>query len=193
STWAVVQADTAQKLLVLAPGELSQEGNSSGGGKQTPTTDSNYPTSPAVFDAFTVGTTYYVEVRAVDSYFNIVTTTNPVVTLTSDDPNMVSPSTDSPRAMSSGVITLPFMLKTAEVFPNGVRTTYLTASAPGFAAGAPYQSGGLTMAPTSYNNIQILVPPQAGNPGSATGKTTASISTQTAGVSFNPTIRAVYR
>ena len=63
----------------------------------------------------------------------------------------------------------------------------------GFAAGAPYQSGGLTMAPTSYNNIQILVPPQAGNPGSATGKTAAPISTQTAGVSFNPTIRAVDR
>src|SRR5205823_521029 len=93
STWVIVQAGTATKLLVLAPGETSQEGNTSGGGKQKITTDSNYPTTPAVFDPFIVGTTYYVEVRAVDNNYNIVTTTNPVITLTSDDPNMVSPST----------------------------------------------------------------------------------------------------
>ena len=95
TTWVVVQADTAQKLLVLAPGETSQEGNVASGGKLTGPNAS-----------FTVGTTYFVEVRAVDSYFNIVTTTNPVITLTSNDTNVVSPSTDSggslPRSMVAG-------------------------------------------------------------------------------------------
>ena len=134
-----------------------------------------------------------VEVRAVDNFFNIVTTTNPVITLTSDDPNAVSPSTDSPKIMSSGVVFLPFMLKTSEVYPNGIKTTLLTASAAGFNTGAPYQSGGLVMAPTTYNNVQILVPPQAGAPGTATGKTVVTITTQTAGISFNPIVRAVDR
>src|SRR4029077_5500441 len=107
--------------------------------------------------SFTVGTTYFVQVRAVDNYYNIVTTTNPVITLTSDDPNAVNPSTDSPKIMSGGVVSLPFVLKTAEVYPNGPRTTFLTAAAAGFTSN---QSGGLIMAPTTYNNIQILVPPQ---------------------------------
>src|SRR4029077_2724482 len=128
--------------------------------------------------SFTVGTTYFVQVRAVDNYYNIVTTTNPVITLTSDDPNSVNPSTDSPKIMSGGVVSLPFMLRTAEVFPNGTRTTFLTASAAGFATGAPYQSGGLVMAPTTYSTIQILVPPQQGAPGTATGKTAVTITTQ---------------
>jgi hypothetical protein len=182
STWLPVQANTAQKLLVLAPGETSQEGNVAGSGKQTPPNTS-----------FTVATTYYVQVRAVDSYFNIVTTTNPVVTLTSDDPYATSPSTSSPLAMTNGVATLPFMLKTAEVYPNGTKTTLLTASASGFTLGTPYQSGGLVMAPTTYNNVQILVPPQIGVPGSTTGKNTVAITTQTAGTGFQATVRAVDR
>jgi len=182
STWLPVQSASAQKFLVLAPGEQSQEGNFGSSGKISPPNAS-----------FTVGTTYYVQVRAVDSYFNIVTATNPVVTLTSDDPFAASPSTASPSAMTNGTLTLPFMLKTAEVYPNGAKTTLLTASAPGFTLGTPYQSGGLVMAPTTYNNIQILVPGQAGLPGSATGKSTPSISTQTAGVGFQATVRAVDR
>src|SRR2546430_1079297 len=76
STWVVVQSAASTKLLVLAPGETSQEGDFSSSGKQ------GVPTNP-----FSVGTTYYVQVRAVDNYYNIVTTTNPVITLTSDDPN----------------------------------------------------------------------------------------------------------
>src|SRR5207302_8503745 len=163
STWVVVQAGMAQKLLVLVPpGESLVEGNPSG--------KSGSPAGP-----FTVGTTYFVQVLAVDSHFNIVPTTNPVTTLTSDDPNAVSPSTDSPKTMTNGAVSLPFMLKTGEVYPNGTRTTFLTASAAGFATGAPYQSGGLVMAPTTYSTIQILVPPQQGAPGTATGKTAVTI------------------
>ena len=180
STWIPVQANTAQKLLVLAPGEFSQEGN--------PTGKQGSPSGP-----FTVGATYYVQVQAVDSYFNIVTTTNPVITLTSDDPFAASPSTASPRAMTAGVLTLPFMLKTAEVYPNGTKTTTLTAAAPNFTLGTPYQSGGLEMAATTYSNIQVLVPPQLGLPGSASGKTNPVISTQTAGIGFQATVRAVDR
>ena len=110
-----VQSGTAQRLLVLPPGENKLEGNTSAGGKQ------GSPSNP-----FTAGTTYYVQVLAVDSYYNIVTTTNPVVTLTSNDPFVASPSTASPNGMTSGVLTLPFMLKTAEVYPNGTQTTTLT-------------------------------------------------------------------
>src|ERR1019366_7440977 len=135
----------------------------------------------------------YVQIQAVDSYFNIVTTTNPVITLASDDTYAASPSSDSPKVMTAGVVTFPFMLKTAEIFPNGVRTSLLTATAPGFTLGLPYQSGGLVMAATTYNNVQILVPPQAGNPGSPTGKTVVTISSQTAGTPFQATVRAVDR
>ncbi|MFA5975390.1 MAG: hypothetical protein WC859_04410 [Elusimicrobiota bacterium] len=193
STWLPVQSGTANKLLVLAPGELSQEGNTSGGGKQKNTTDSNYPATPGTLDPFIAGTTYFVEVRAVDNYYNIVTTINPVVTLTSDDPNAVPLSSDSPKAMTAGVVALPFILTTAEVFPNTARTTYLTASAAGFTDGAPYQSGGLVMAPDATNGVQLLVPGQSGAPGTATGKTGAAISTQTAGTGFWVTVRAVDR
>ena len=160
STWVVVQAAAAQKLLVLAPGETSQEGN-------VPAAAGKYrPPNPS----FTVGTTYYVQVRAVDSYFNIVTTTNPVITLNSDDPNAIIPSTDTPKIMSGGVISLPFMLKTSEVYPNGIKTTLLTGVGHRICFDGRHQSGGLVMAATTYAGIQILVPPQIGVPGSATGK-----------------------
>ena len=49
------------------------------------------------------------------------------------------------------------------------------------------------MAPTTYNNVQVLVPGQAGSPGSPTGKITTTIGTQTAGMPFYPIVRAVDR
>ena len=187
STWVVVQANTPQKLLVLAPGESSVEGNTSGGGK------SGTPTAPGG-GPFTAGTTYFVQVRSVDAFYNIVTGTSPVVTLTSDDSNAVPLSSDNPKAMTSGVVTIPFVLPTAEVYPNGTQTTTLTAAAPGY-AGGPYQSGGLVMAPTSYSNIQLLVPGETGAPGNvaAAGKIIGTITTQAAGVPFRVTVRAVDR
>src|SRR5207245_1962070 len=97
STNVPVQSDVAQKLIVLAPGEISQEGNFLSGGKVKNTPDSDYPVSTGTLNAFTVGTTYFVQIRAVDAFFNIVTATAPVVTLTSDDGNAVPLSTDSPR------------------------------------------------------------------------------------------------
>ena len=73
-------------------------------------------------------------------------------------------------------------------------TTTLTASATGFTVGAPYQSGGLVMAPTTYAGIQILVAPQVGVPGSATGKNVgATANAEVAGVPFYPTVRTVDR
>ncbi len=192
STWIPVQANTAQKLLVLAPGETSQEGNTTGGGKSG-SPDSNYPTTPGTLDAFAVGTTYFVEVRAVDAYYNIVTTTAPVVTLTSSDGNAVPVSTDSPKILTGGYQLIPFMMKTAENAAGNASTQTVTASATGFTLSAPYQSGVMTMAPDSVNAVQILVPGQTAAPGSATGKVTTSISTATAGTSFNVTVRTVDR
>ena len=183
STYLPVQAGNAVKLLVLAPGEASQEGNTSGGGK--------LPGAPS--GPFTVGTTYYVQVRSVDSFYNIVTSTNSTVTLTSDDPNAVPVSTDSPKAMTAGVVSFPFMLRTSETGAGGVRTTFLTASAPSYVSGAPYQSGGLVMAPDIANAVQVLVPNQTAAPGTASGKNTPSIATETAGISFPTTVRVVDR
>src|SRR5204862_99469 len=69
STGIQVQAGAVQRLLVLAPGEVSEEGNPIGKSNPNP----NYEAA---------GTTFTVSVRAVDANFNIVPSTNPLVALT---------------------------------------------------------------------------------------------------------------
>ncbi len=159
STWVPVTSGALQRLLVLAPGEVSQEGNPIG--KSTNTA------MPQI-----AGSTFTVTVRAVDTNYNIVTTTNSLVSLTFignspqllDDP-FSEPTKPAAKNLIAGTTTFDLFLVTAENTgaPGNQQTTVVIATASTL---TPGYSGAIAMNPGPTDRFQIILPGEVAVPGS---------------------------
>lgn len=154
-----------EKLQILVPGETASPGTATG-----------KTGSPSVQ---TAGTPFNATVNAVDAYWNVVTSTH-TVQITSSDPNAVLP-TDT--ALVAGTQTFAITAKTAG-------SSTVTASNVSDPTKSPASSPTITVQAGAFAKMQILVPGETANPGSATGKTGTPVA-QTAGQLFQVTARAV--
>jgi hypothetical protein len=153
----VINAGTAAKLLVLMPGETPAPGTLTG----------------------KTGTPFTVTVNAVDTNWNVATSTH-TIAITASDTNAVLPSN---AALSGGTGSFSVTFKTAGSWSVTATDT----------SAGPLSSntGSLTTAnPGLFSKLQVLLPGETAVPGSAAGKTGAP-STQTAGVAFNGRVNAV--
>jgi hypothetical protein len=151
STWIPVISGAVQRLLVLAPGEVSEEGNPAGKSDNTP-------------DAEVAGSTFTVTVRAVDANYNIVTTTDSLVAITfvgnsdsTKDDTYAQPTRPNAKNLISGTTTFDLFLVTAEN-----KSTIVIATAPALTSG---YSGSISMNPGATEKFQILLPGTTADPG----------------------------
>jgi hypothetical protein len=151
STWLTVIAGDVQRLLVLAPGESSEEGNPIGKSDDVP-------------DQQVAGSTFTVTVRAVDANYNIVTTTNPLVALTfvgnsdsTKDDNYSQLIRPTAKTLTNGATTFDLYLVTAEN-----KQTIVIATAPALSNG---YSGSIPMTAGATAQFQIVLPGQSVQPG----------------------------
>jgi len=132
-------------LQVLLPGQLPQGGTATG---LTGTADEQ-----------AAGTAFTVLVRAVDEYFNRVTTMTPRVVLTSSDPNAALPDTFQ---LASGEASVPVTLYLA-----GQQTLTATDVTDAVPAGT---STPVTVLPGPYTRLLILAPGEEVFPGAEDGR-----------------------
>jgi hypothetical protein len=163
-----VSAGAVAKLLILMPGEVASPGSATGKTAATPT-------------AQTAGTAIVsgIVVKAVDANWNVVSSSTPNVTITSSDSNALiaedNGATTGNLTLVSGAGTLSsFTFKTAG-------TPTVTAAASGLTS---YTTPTITVNAGTVTKLQILVPGEVASPGSATGKTAATPTAQTAGTAI---------
>ncbi|HRY30032.1 MAG TPA: hypothetical protein P5079_08370, partial [Elusimicrobiota bacterium] len=175
STRAItLQSDTAQNLLIFAPGQTFAPGSTTGKG--------------GVIGSLTAGTAYNLTVRAVDQYNNRDLDATHNVTLDTTDPwdneNIPAPFTSIGLFQGGGV------------FPNW---RPLTAMSPMDITVSTAAGGYLTpqtvsipqvKADTTTVKLQLLIPGETAVPGSSTGKATV-LGSFTAGSEFTVTVRTV--
>jgi anti-sigma factor ChrR (cupin superfamily) len=160
-----VNAGAFTKLQLLVPGETASPGSATG--------------KTGMPSAQTAGTSFNVTVNAVDANWNLVSSTD-TVGITSSDTNASLPAN---AALVAGTKTFSVTLKTA-----GSRTVTATDITDG--SKTANTSPSITVNAGAFTKLQLLVPGETADPGSATGKT-GSPSAQTAGSSFNVTVNAV--
>src|SRR5262249_49511431 len=161
-----VVAGAFTKLQVLAPGETAAPGTASG---KTGTTTSQ-----------SAGTSFTVTVNAVDANWNLVSSASDTVALSSSDIYATLPPN---AALIGGTTNFDVILNTA-----GTRTITATDITDGSKTGGT--SSLITVTPTSFPKLQLLVPGETAVPGSPTGKT-GTPTAQTAGIGYNVTVNAV--
>ena len=161
-----IAAGAAAKLQLLMPGETAAA-NTTSGKTGTPT-------------AQVAGTAFNATVYSTDQYWNLVSTTR-TIGITSSDVNAVLPSN---AALSAGTGTYSVTFKTAAsatvtaTDQSGSPLTAIIGASTSVSAGA-------------VNKLQLLMPGEVASPGSSTGKTLASPTTQVAGTQFAITVNAV--
>jgi hypothetical protein len=165
SPTTMVNVGPFSKLQVLAPGETAAPGTATGK-IGTPI-------------AQTAGTAFALTVNAVDANWNSIST-NDTVAITSTDTNAVLPPN---AALAAGTGSFNVTLKSA-----GSRT--ITASNVTHPGISPNTSSAISVSPTAFTKLQILLPGETASPGSASGKT-GSPSPLTAGAAVNSTVNAV--
>src|SRR6185503_18843434 len=116
----------------------------------------------------------------VDSLWNVISSINDTVGITSTDANATLPAN---APLVSGTKTLSVTLKTA-----GSQT--LTATDVTDGSKSANTSPAMTVNAGTFVKMQLLVPGETAAPGSATGKT-GTPTTQSAGAAFNVTVNAV--
>lgn len=160
-----VVAGAFTKMQLLVPGETAVPGPGSG--------KSGTPTDQ------TAGSSFSVTVNAVDQYWNVVSSTN-TVGITSSDANATLPAN---AALVAGTQTFSVTLKTA-----GSKTVTATNITDG--TKTLNTSPAITVDAGTFSKMQIIVPGETADPGSASGKT-GTPSAQTSGTSFSVTVNAV--
>ncbi|OVE78374.1 hypothetical protein BVX98_00450, partial [bacterium F11] len=189
-----VDPNNLTRLQVLMPGETADPGRPVNyGGAGEPAGKSGEPDSSGApgTDPFVAGENYTVTVNAVDNYYNVIST-DATVSLLSTDPNG-TPSDTVPlvKALINGSTTFTATLKTAQdsaslpFFPVNPRTHTVSASASGLIGNT---SPTLNLDPNTSTKIQILLPNETAEPGTAIGKT-GSPSNATAGENYTITTR----
>lgn len=154
-----------EKLQILVPGETASPGTANG--------KTGSPSNQ------TAGTSFNVTVNAVDAYWNIVSSTH-TVQITSSDPHAVLPAN---AALVAGT-------QTFSVTPKTAGSSTVTVSNVTDPTKSPSTSPSITVQAGAFTKMQILVPGEVADPGSATGKT-GTPDAQKAGLLFQVTARAV--
>jgi len=166
STLTVIPATGATQLQLLAPGETAAPGTASGK-TGTPTAQpTGYP--------------FNVTVRAVDAYWNLISTVSDTVGLTSSDASAVLPPS---APLAGGTLSLPVTLVTI-----GSRTLTATDLSNGSVASNTSAAINVTAGP--FVQLQTLLPGETNAPGTPTGRTGTPLA-QTAGAPFTVTVNAV--
>src|SRR5438034_45955 len=160
-----ITGGTFTKLQLLVPGETAAPGTASG---KTGTPDPQ-----------TAGTAFNVTVNAVDTNWNLVSSTH-TVHIASSDTNATLPAN---AALVAGTKTLSVTLKTA-----GSRT--ITASDVTDGTKTANTSPAIQVNAGTFAKLQILAPGETAAPGTATGKT-GTPTAQPTGTAFNVTVNAV--
>lgn len=135
----------------------------------------------------TAGTPFSVEIRALDvngEFSNVSTDT--AVSLSLDSGNGTLGGTLS-GTLTNGTSTLTLSGVTYSRAESGVALTATRDSGDNLASA---DSSTFAVSPGSFAKLQVLMPGQSANPGSATGKT-GSPAQQTVGVALTVTVRAV--
>jgi hypothetical protein len=165
----VVSPGAFARLQALVPGESAAPG--------TPTGKTGAP-APAVS-----GAGFPVTVNAVDASWNVTTNaagSGYTIQITSSDPNAILP----PNAdLAAGTRSFNVALRTAGSWT-------VTASDVDDATKTPNTSPPVTVNPTPFTRLQILLPGETAVPGSATGKIGTPLA-QTAGTAFSVFVRSV--
>ncbi len=164
-----VNPGSFSKLQLLVPGESADPG--------TPTGKAGNPS------ARTAGSSFSVTVNAVDDNWNLISSAPAnIITLTSNDGNAVMPAS---APLSSGSVTFAAVtLRTA-----GSSTT-ITSSNTSDGSKSADSSPAILVNPGAFTKLQIILPGETANPGSASGKI-GTPDIQTAGILFNVTVNAV--
>src|SRR6185295_14682259 len=158
SSNVVVSPAAFTQMQVLAPGETATPGSISG--------------KTGTPGAQTAGIAFNVTVRAVDNFWNAIST-NDTINITVTDPNAIVPAN---AALVGGSASFTITFKTA-----GIRTATATnITNPLIAAGT---SAAITVNPAAVARLQILLPGETAAAGTATGKTGTPAS-QTASVAI---------
>jgi hypothetical protein len=160
-----VNPAVATKLQLLVPGEVAVPGSSTG--------KSGTPSNQ------TSGTAFTVTVNCVDPYWNLVTSANPQVTITTSDLYDTEPS---PASLFNGTKTFSVTLVTAG--SSTLTATDTDGTPPLYTANV---SPSITVNPGTAVKLQLLVPGEVAVPGSSTGKS-GTTSNQTSGTAFNVTV-----
>ncbi|MEX2117372.1 MAG: hypothetical protein WEB37_10830, partial [Bacteroidota bacterium] len=153
------------KLQLLVPGETASAGTATG--------KTGTPTSQSA------GTSLNVTVNAVDDYFNLVSSAN-TIHITATDPYVILPGD---AALSGGTQTFSLTFRTAgswTITAENVTDPTKTSST----------SPAITVNPGAFTKMQILVPGESADPGSATGKT-GTPAGQAVGAPISVTVNAV--
>jgi len=167
----VLGAGTFAKLLVLLPGETYIAG--SPGGKTGTPTDR------------TAGASFSVTVRAVDAYWNTVTTVTDTVGITSNDVLAALPV----NAVLVNGIKTNFSIR-LNTISDSPATTTITATNITNGTITPYTTAPITVIVGAYTRLVVILPGEEEAPGIAIGKT-GTPNAQVAGESFSVKIIAV--
>src|SRR5207248_2413958 len=165
-----VNAGAVTKLQILLPGEVAAPGTATGKTAATPT-------------AQTAGTAIAngIVVNAVDANWNVVTSAGPNVTISSTDTNAVSADDNGAIAGNMTLVAGTRTLSSFTFKTVGTRTITATDAGGTLTANA---SANVTVNAGAATKLQILLPGEIAAPGTATGKTAAAPTAQTAGTAI---------
>src|SRR5207247_864759 len=165
-----VNAGTVTKLQILLPGEVAAPGTVTGKTAATPT-------------AQTAGTAIAsgIVVNAVDANWNVVSTATTNVTITSSDANATIADDNGATAGNLTLVAGTRALSSFTFKTVGTRTVTATDAGGTLTANT---SANVTVNAGAVTMLQILLPGEVAAPGTATGKTAAAPTAQTAGTAI---------
>src|SRR5947207_1849464 len=165
-----VNAGAVTKLQILLPGEVAAPGTATGKTAATPT-------------AQTAGTAIGngIRVNAVDANWNVVGSATPDVTISTSDSNAASADDNGAAAGNLTLVAGAGTLSSFTFKTVGTRTVTATDAAAALTAST---SANVTVTAGAVTKLQILLPGEVAAPGTATGKTAAAPTAQTAGTAI---------
>src|SRR5205823_1917146 len=165
-----VNAGAVTKLQILLPGEVAAPGTATGMTAATPT-------------AQTAGTAIGsgIVVNAVDANWNVVSTATTNVTIASSDANATIADDNGATAGNMTLVAGTRALSSFTFKTVGTRTVTATDAGGTLTANT---SANVTVNAGAVTKLQILLPGEVAAPGTATGKTAATPTAQTAGTAI---------
>src|SRR5213079_3356805 len=164
-----VNAGAATKLQILLPGETAAPGTATG--------KTGSPTAQTAGTAIASG----IVVNAVDANWNLVSTATTNVTITSSDANATIADDNGATAGNLTLVAGTRALSSFTFKTVGTRTVTATDAGGTLTAST---SANVTVNAGAVSKLQILLPGEVAAPGTATGKTAATPTAQTAGTAI---------